>query len=368
MKCQGNCCNSSRDGFSQKTVRFSSENHSISGKKRKRKQFNKIKKKNSSSTLMTSTVSSQEILNIIDKLRLKRFRQSILDNYYSIWRAFNKFILRLDDMPNHWEDRVILYIGYLIKENRQSSTIRSYVSALRAILMEAGHELTEDKFLLKALTKACKLTNDRVRIKIPIKKHMLTELLDKLSEHFSSQPYLKKLYRAIFSTAYYGMFRIGELTKGTHPILAKDAEIADNKRKMKFTLWSSKTHGKNKFPQTVKIQAIDSNQNRNNSKSRACPFEILRDYLRVRKRGFIRESEPFFIFRNRDPVTPKNLREILDIIIEKAGYNISLFSSHCFRAGRSVDLLNMGVSVEKIQKPGRWSPKSTAVYCYLKHA
>ena len=44
------------------------------------------------------------------------------------------FFVRLDSKPECWEDRLILYIGFLIEKNRRSSTIKSYISAIKAVL------------------------------------------------------------------------------------------------------------------------------------------------------------------------------------------------------------------------------------------
>ena len=102
-----------------------------------------------SSSSMISTVAIEEIL---EKLKTQSRRDSTRANYYSIWKHFNRFFVRLDRKPRSWEDRLLLFIGHLIKHNRKSTTIRSYVCTIKAILFEFGYELKEDKTLLKALT------------------------------------------------------------------------------------------------------------------------------------------------------------------------------------------------------------------------
>ena len=46
-----------------------------------------------------------------------------------------------------------------------------------------------------------------------------------------SQPYLAVLVPCVHSTAYFGLFRIGELTKSHPPVKAKDVQIADKNLK-----------------------------------------------------------------------------------------------------------------------------------------
>ena len=102
--------------------------------------------------------------DFVDQLCLNKFRESTKKNYYGIWKSFNTFILRLDDMPQSWENHLILYIGFLIKEKRQSSMIKSYLSAIKAILGHIGMDISMNLYLLNSLTKACKLQNDKFRL------------------------------------------------------------------------------------------------------------------------------------------------------------------------------------------------------------
>ena len=128
------------------------------------------KKKNSSSSSTSSRLSTTEIQNIVDRLKLQKHRSSTKHNYYTVWKIFSKFYLRLDRKPKTWEDRIVLFIGYLIDNNKQSSTVKSYISALRAVLKEDGKKLDEDLFLVTSLTRACKFVNDRVRTRLPVQK------------------------------------------------------------------------------------------------------------------------------------------------------------------------------------------------------
>ena len=62
-------------------------------------------------------------------------------NYRSVWHTFNDFFLKLDVKPSKWEDRLTLFIGHLISKNRKSNTIKSYISAIRAMLQNGGYRL-----------------------------------------------------------------------------------------------------------------------------------------------------------------------------------------------------------------------------------
>ena len=72
----------------------------------------------------------------------------------------------------------------------------------------------------------------------------------------------------------------------------------------------------------------------------------------------------FSFFRDRSPVTPSHMRLIFQSCLKSVRLNYKNYRLHGIRAGRALDLLNMGVSVETIKQLGQW--KSNAVYAYLR--
>ena len=156
-------------------------------------------------TLGTS-ISTDDLENIVDKLRHERNRSSTRKNYHTVWRLFNNFFIKLDRKPNSWEDRLTLFVGYLVESKRKPATVRSYISAIRAVLWENKIELSDDKSLLSSLTTACRYRCDEVKLCLPIQKEVLTTILAKIQYTYSEQGqmYLSILYSALFSTYYFG--------------------------------------------------------------------------------------------------------------------------------------------------------------------
>ena len=267
------------------------------------------RKKGSKSS--SSSISTWEMTNLVEQLKQGRFRGTTKKNYYSVWKMFNQFIIRLDIKPNNWEDRKILFVSYLIKEGKKSTTIKSHVSAIRAMLMNIGYELNENKFLLNSMTRAGKLVDTHVRTRFPIKKGMLKVLNHGLTVLFETQPYLCTLYFTMFTTAYFGLFRISEIAKGEHPVLAHDVHFGLNKKKLLFLLQSSKTHGHDSKPQTVKITSAPlHNRAKHQNKRVLCPYAIIQHYLQIRPKPRS-EDELFFVFRDNEPVRPYHFRKVL---------------------------------------------------------
>ena len=115
-------------------------------------------------------------------------------------------MIRLDHTPDSWEDRVVLYAASLVDGGVQSSTLKSYISAIKStIKTETNEKWSDEQFGLSAIIKACKLKNDTIYTRLLIGKNLLELMLFKCHHLFSSQPYLLALYQALFALTFYGL-------------------------------------------------------------------------------------------------------------------------------------------------------------------
>ena len=202
----------------------------------------------------------------------------------------------------------------------QSSTIRSYASAIKSVLKTDGYPWDEGKFFLTAIIRGCKLKNDVVRTRLPIQMGLLELILFEIQRIYNkdgSQFYLECMYLSLFAMAYYGLFRVGELTLGTHTLKACNVHIAHNKNKILAVLYSSKTHGKESRPQKIKITGLDDEAMiRKCETSRGinrhfCPFTLIRQYMEMRG-NFDDNVEPFYVFRDGSPVKTNTCEDTPD--------------------------------------------------------
>ena len=142
-----------------------------------------------------------------------------------------------------------LFIAYIIDVKKlQSSTIKSYISAIKTTLKVDGYPWDDRKVLTNTFTKACRQVNDRAFIRLPIHCGLLEVLLFEIKRKFASQPYLESLYLALFAIGYYGLLRVGEITLGPHVIKAKNIFISHSKLKLLIILYTSKTHNQGLRP------------------------------------------------------------------------------------------------------------------------
>ena len=304
---------------------------------------------------------------IINRLLGQTNRSSTTKSYLGIWRQFNKFVISLDVKPNNWEDRVTLFIGYKINQGIQSSTVKSYVSAIKKTLMTDGYPWDDEKVMLGALTSACKLVNDIVLTRLPIQCSLLEMILFELQRVFNQngQQYLQLLYKTLFALSYYGLMRACEVTQTTsgHVLNAKDISAAKDKEKILIVLYSSKTHTEGMRPQKIKITSNKIEKSGKYIHRHFCPFVLMKKFMEWRG-GYLDHKEQFFIFGDRSPVTASHARTVLKTCLSNLGLEPSNYGMHSFRVGRTSDLIKYNYSLEEVMRMGHWH--SNTVYRYIR--
>ena len=281
-----------------------------------------------------------------------------------MWKNFNIFLLKLDRRPRNWEEGAAWYATYLYHRGFQSSTIRSYISGIKATLINDDYEWDQSAVNFNLVIKSCKMINDSVKNRLPVQNRLLETILFELERKYSKQYYLEIMYKAFFMLLFYGMMRIGELAAGNHTLMAKDIHLAEGKQKMKIVLHSSKTHGKNVRPQIIKIQGnVHLSIERNSNQRCYCPYACIYEFLQLRG-DYDFPTQHLFIFNDRTSIKPRHIRSLLRELLTNIGLDSKSYDTHSFRIGRATDMFKYGYSVETIKKWGRW--RSNAVYKYLR--
>ena len=324
-----------------------------------------MKRTRSEST--NSKISSVKIMKVIDKLMSNQTRKSTGKTYLRVWRQFNNFVINLDVKPKYWEDRTTLFIGHLVDKGVKSNSIKTYVSAIKRILIDDGYQWEDSKILLSSLTRACRIINDKVHTRLPIQCGLLELVLFEIQRTYSNQFYLEKLYKAIFALSYYGLMRVSEVVLSDedsyHAVRASNIHVATNKDKILIVLYTSKTHGKDRRPQKIKIVSNKDEKSGQYLHRNFCPFTLTKEYLAVRG-DYSDDNEQFFIFRDGSVVTASHARCVLKSALKELGLNSALYGMHSFWVGRTSDLIKYNYSIEEVQRMGRW--RSNVVFNYIR--
>ena len=127
-----------------------------------------------------------------------------MKTYLSVWRHLNRFIISLyTTVRLSWEEKTALFGAYLVDGGVQSSTLKSYFSAIKHILKQDGYQWDDRKVALSSLVKGCQIENDTVKIRLPIQKGLLDTLLFEIERLFSAQPYLEILYKTVWISLFW---------------------------------------------------------------------------------------------------------------------------------------------------------------------
>ena len=285
----------------------------------------------------------------------------------SIWRHFNRFLIKLDmRIATSWEEKVALFGAHLTENGLQSSTLKSYFSAIKYILKSDGYEWSDNKAVLNGLIKGCKMVNDQIKIRLPIRRKLLELMLFEVERLYDDQPYLEYMYKAAFVLAYFAMLRVGEIGLGDHTVLAPNVHVSMNNDRSKIlvVLYTSKTHGEDSDLQRITVSPHDGPCSaKAHSAFFFCPVQIVNRYMAI-KGGFSNKEEKFITYHDHSPVQPEQLRKILRLLLDNLRLQSEYYDMHSFRSGKSVDMFHEGYSLSQIKMAGRW--QSNVVYKYLK--
>lgn len=237
----------------------------------------------------------------------------------------------------------------------KSTSITSMVSAISYIHNIKGYRNPTEAFLIKKLLRATKLTShsdNRKPITIPI----LKALLEALTLVTTTSTVLL-LFRAMFLVAFFGLFRIGEITfsqRGSHNvIMRKNLELHKNKQSNSFAIIHLHSY-KHSLGQRAKI-ALKQQQTPS-----LCPVKALRKYLRHNPNL----KGQLFSLPCGNPVSSSFFRQMLKKCVRICKLPSSQYTAHSFRIGGATHAFTQGLSASQIKQLGRW--KSTAYLKYIR--
>ena len=251
-----------------------------------------------------------------------------------------------------------LFISYLDARKLAHSTITSYLSAIGYVHKMKGLPDPSKTFLIhKLLTALGRQKSPDVRL--PISKPILHDLVHSLI-HTNSSAAQRILFSAMFLTAFYGFFRIGELAARNSNLSTNTVIQYDNLRflkhegqihSIKITITNFK-HNTSNRPFDILIAREDS--------SPCCPVKSMLRYCTVRGR----QSGPLFCHLDGSPITVTHFNTELQRCLIYCGLDTTRYKSHSFRIGAACHAADNGFSDSQIRSLGRW--KSDAFKLYIR--
>ena len=268
--------------------------------------------------------------------------------YERSWKQFLDFCQThaLQHLPVD-PSNLALYIAHLHDQNFASNTIRSMISAISFHHKIQGHPDPSKHFLIQKLLQGCSKTTPRAPLRSPITLDLLARLVETVSL-IHGESYQKKLFSAMFTVAFFGFLRVGEMVNNKCPAHVLQLDNIVERSTQFFIKFSSFKFSRGRTPQ-IALKKY-SNQS-------ICPVRNLKLYLRVRG------SHPGDLFCEADksPISRSKFYSNLNSCLSAIGSKAKI-QGHSFRIGAATWAASVGMSDAQIRRLGRWTSNSFIAY------
>jgi hypothetical protein len=198
------------------------------------------------------------------------------------------------------------------------------------------------EFLVCKLLQGMKRLRHTADSRLPITKTILAGIL-RVLPCICRNDYECALFSAVFSLAFHGLFRVGELvshrTSPTRVLQRGDVQLDRANGSLNINIVYSKT---DQLGNGTLLNIAGTGDS-------TCPFNHLQVFLKARPES----SGPLFCHFDSSPLT----RYQFSAILAKAIKLLKLpgkYKAHSFRIGASTELAIRGFPSDVIQKSGRW--------------
>ena len=256
------------------------------------------------------------------------------------------------------------FVAMLARDNIAHASLRVYLSAVRQLHLESGHEPPNTGAMarLQQVLKGIRIAQSKDSQIVPRQRAPITlEMLAKIKATWDKKvvsPDMVMLWAA-FLTCFYGCMRFGELCgqesdchEQTADINYEDVTVDNitNPQRVQLLLRKSKT---DIFRQgtTIHIGRTDG---------KLCPVAALLSWMICRGSRL----GQLFLFASGKVLTRSMFVSKLREAIMEAGMDPGGFSGHSFRSGAATTAAARGLTDSQIKQLGRW--KSAAYLRYIK--
>ena len=235
---------------------------------------------------------------------------------YHIINHSNNSLLSLPLTFNH----IAIFVAFLHDQGYAPASIVSYVSAIAYVHKLLGlQDPTSSSLVQKLIAGATKVYAPKPS-RLPITILILHRIILGIDEIIPVH-YHKLLLKAMFTTSFFGLMRIGEVTMSKHktiPLLINQLQLTMDQAIITITHFK---HNKGNKPVQIPLLRQDNHD--------ICPVYNLSQYLLIRGR----EPGPLFSFPNSSPVPREFFSKQLSFLISLAGYDVKRYQAHSFRIG-----------------------------------
>ena len=244
------------------------------------------------------------------------------------------------------------FIAYLSLGKYAASTARLYIAGIGYHCKLEQVQDTTQNFVLKKMLTGFERTHKSKDTRLPVTPQLLKRIVE-ICPMICNSAFESLLFRAVFTLAFFGFFRVGELTANSkssviHALPFSGLKFTNDKRNLEVYIPHSKTDQSGKGV-TVSIAKVGGS---------ICPVQCMEAYLRVRPSG----SPQLFCHFNKEPLTRYQFSSVLSKAIRQLNLGGGRYRPHSFRIGAASISSKLGISEDKIKELGRWQSDSYKRY------
>ena len=245
------------------------------------------------------------------------------------------------------------FVSFCYQQGYSPSSVMTYMSAISFVHKLRNIDDPVDSFIIRKLLEGFKRLQSKKDLRAPITEDILIKIIQSLPFICYNQ-YELALFQSVYSLAYFGLFRVGEMVFTDHrqsgyPLTFDDITLASQSLTVRIRISKTNQCGR---PVFLNIPS--------NSSKLICPVFAMQKYLSLR--GSF--SGNLFCHANRLSLTRYQFGAILSKALSQIGLSSKFYKSHSFRIGRATSLAISGVPSDQIKKLGRW--KSNVFSSYIR--
>lgn len=237
---------------------------------------------------------------------------------------------------------LLLFVGSAFSEGVSYLSVSKQVAALAFWAKLRGLEDFTKSFLVRQALKGYRRGSWRPDTRRPVSFQLLGRLCHQLQSVCSS-PYEVVLFRAAFSLAFFGAFRISELVSQSRfqvgGLLRTDVQVSLDG--LNCFLRRSKTDvlGKGRRFSLFRLPGSD-----------LCPVKCVEDFMALRPES----AEVLLVHRDGSFLSRFQFLAVFRKCLKALGLVAADYSTHSFRIGAATQAYHWGLGDAVIKKIGRW--------------
>ena len=312
--------------------------------------------------LLVSVLGS--FVTLVDHAKVlvaKGIRSSTTKTYTAAQRRYIDFCLKyaLDPVPVS-ENTLLLYIAQLNLDGLKPSSVRVYLSAVRAMHVDEGHgNPLENCLRIRKALHGMDMEADPPKQKLPITYTLLSQIKRVVSVNYDGL-----VTWCAMTLAFFGCLRAAELTVGSkafdpsHDLCISDVtftRVSDSDCAVVF-IKHSKTDKKN-MGFRVYLACTGTP---------VCGYCAMLYMLKGRSQCGLGMSDlsPLFLYHDGPCLTRSAFQRSTKSALAQLGLDATKFSGHSYRSGSATTAAMCGLSDHEIKLLGHWS--SSAYQRYIR--